>query len=71
MSKPTITIEEIRRRTIRETVAIGDTASGGIKKLVYVFPVASGLPYWRLVIDGEIAEDHLELAQAVTAYNAG
>lgn len=70
MSKSTITIEEIQRRTIRETVAISDSATGGIKKLVYVFPIGSNLPYWRLVIDGEIAEDHLDLERAVQAYNA-
>jgi hypothetical protein len=67
----TITIEQVQAKTIRETVAISESNSGGIKKLVYVFPVASALPYWRVVIDGEIDGDHLELAAAVAAYNAG
>jgi hypothetical protein len=70
MSKPIITVEEVQGKTIRETVAISESM-GGVKKLVYVFPVASGVPYWRVVIDGEITEDHLELAAAVEAYNRG
>jgi hypothetical protein len=70
MSKTTITIEEIQGKTIRETVAISQ-GNDGIKKLVYVFPIASGLPYWRVVVNGEITEDHLELAAAVEAYNRG
>lgn len=70
MSKQTITIEEIQAQTIRDTVAFCVSGSS-IKKLVYVFPIASGVPYWRLVIDGLIEEDHLELEEAVQAYNAG
>lgn len=71
MSKPIITVEEIQAKTIRETVAMSMPAGGSIKKLIYVFPVASGLAYWRVVIDSEIVGDHLDLAQAVQAYNAG
>lgn len=70
MSKQTITIEEVQAITIRHTVAISGGA-GPVKKLVYVFPVASGVPYWRVVVDGEIESDHLGLEEAVAAYNAG
>ena len=70
MSNSTITVEQVQAKTVRETVAIclGDQ---GIKKLVYIFPIASGVPYWRVVIDGRIESDHLELVDAVAAYNAG
>lgn len=70
MSKTTITVEDIQAKTIRHTVAISQ-GSGSIKKLVYVFPIASGVPYWRVVVNGAVEVDHLELAAAVEAYNAG
>lgn len=69
MTQQTITIEQVQAKTIRETVAIC-TTGGSIKKLVYVFPIASGVPYWRVVVGDDIS-DHLELAAAVAAYNAG